>query len=234
MRLTLFFALAALGGLAAGCGSTHQTTAAVKTVAAPAPPAPAHISFLAPSEGASVGSTVLARVRLVGTGRIQFILDGGPPRIADGLAFRLRHLRPGSHLLVAQLVPAGQATAVSATVRFRVRPQHVAAKRPPVVSAAATTPTAPATSVGASSAPVTHAAATRHVTTSAPAPAPSPAPTTSAPRAPAPAAAPPATHTSTSSPPAGPPKFGGGIPQGGGGDGDADNNGGPSDGDGNI
>jgi hypothetical protein len=233
MRLTLFFALAALGGLAAGCGSTHQTTAAVKTVAAPAPPAPAHISFLAPSEGASVGSTVLARVRLVGTGRIQFILDGGPPRIADGLAFRLRHLRPGSHLLVAQLVPAGQATAVSATVRFRVRPHHVAAKRPPVVSAA-TTPTAPATSVGASSAPVTHAAATPPVTTSAPAPAPSPAPTTSAPRAPAPAAAPPATHTSTSSPPAGPPKFGGGIPQGGGGDGDADNNGGPSDGDGNI
>jgi hypothetical protein len=47
---------------------------------------------------------------------------------------------------------------------------------------------------------------------------------------------PPQTQTRTTAPPpqASPPESSGGIPQGGGGDGDGDNSGGPSDGDGNV
>lgn len=70
-------------------------------------------------------------------------------------------------------------------------------------------------------APVQTAPAATQTQAQAPAPAPTPAPTTQ--------------QTTTSSPPTPPPTTpSGGIPQGNGGDMDSDNNGGPSDGDGNL
>jgi predicted lipoprotein with Yx(FWY)xxD motif len=67
---------------------------------------------------------------------------------------------------------------------------------------------------------------------SKPAPAPKPAPKASLPPAPAPKASPP--PAPAPAPKASPPPANNGIPQGGGGDGDADNNGGPDDGDGGV
>jgi predicted aconitase with swiveling domain len=228
-RLTTPLGLLAIGGLIAGCGSTHRTPAPAKPVTASTTsatqPAPARVSFLAPAPGASVGSTVRARVKLTGTGRLQFILDRGSPLIASGTALTLRHLTPGTHQLVAQLLPAGQGSAVSATVHFRVRAP--AANRPRATPAPASSMPAQTSTATAAPAP----AAT--VTPQAPAPAttqaappPPPATHTAPATTPAPAAT---TPTTATRPPAA-----SGIPQGGGGDGDADNNGAPSDGDGNV
>ncbi len=222
--------IAVIAVLVTGCGSSQPKPAQVRSVttaaaATPAPPTPAGIAFISPKAGAAVGSTVLARVRLTGAGRVQFLLDGGPPRSASGLALTLRHLSPGGHRLIAQLLPADKASAVSATVRFRVRPAPVAEKRPAVAPEPATVPVSPSSPARASAPAATTPAPT---TTHASSPPVSSSPP-SHPSAP-PATTPPAHQN----PPTATQPQSTGIPQGGGGDGDSDNNGGPSDGDGNI
>jgi hypothetical protein len=221
--------LLVLGVVTAGCGSAQQSsTTKVKPTVKPkagvkvaAHVQPAHVAFLAPAQGALVGSTVRARVRVSGTGHVRFLLDGGRPRSGAGLMITYRHVGPGGHRLVAELLgPAGQPPLATAVIHFRVRRIVMAAPAP---SAA---PTAPAPTV-----------------TSPPPTSPAPAPTTPAPSTPAPSTPAPSPPATTPSPPpasnpspptATNPPAGGGIPQGGGGDGDGDNSGGPSDGDGNV
>lgn len=200
--------LLAIGGVAGGCGATTHSPPA--TVRPPGPvaarPDPPQVVFLAPSEDSSVHSTVIARVKESGHGRLRFILDGRP-RIASGSSITYRHLAPGQHRLVAQLLASGaQRPAATATTRFEVRRAPAPTPIAGPVSAPSFSPPAPA---------------------QAP-PAPSPPP--AAPPASSPPAAPPAPSPS----PAPSKHVGGGIPQGGGGDGDGDNSGGPSDGDGNV
>jgi len=193
--------LLAIGGVAAGCGTTTQSRSAAARPRPPlaARPDPAHISFLAPTPGASVGPTVLARVKVSGRGRVRFILDAGRPRVAAGSAITYRQLAPGRHRLVARLLSfPGQRLAATATARFAVRRPATAVASPATAhpssaAAANSTPTQPG-------APSTHAAA--------------PPARASTPSAPPP---PPVTHAS---PPATHPPVPGGIPQGGGGDGD--------------
>jgi hypothetical protein len=211
-----------IAGLVAGCGSSQPKSTSAKAAATPvastpAAPTPAAIAFVTPKPGAAVGSTVRALVHLTGTGRVQFILDSGPPRSTSGLALTLRHLSPGAHRLIAQLLPADKASAVSATVHFRVRPATVAVKHPAVAPEPAAVPVSPSPPARAPAPATTHGSAP-----SASSPPPSPTP------------APPATTPTHQNPPTATQPQSSGIPQGGGGDGDADNNGGPSDGDGNI
>ncbi|MGI8429710.1 MAG: hypothetical protein ACR2OB_10495 [Solirubrobacteraceae bacterium] len=206
------FAVLAIGGVAAGCGAgTHSPTAAVRPSAAiTSRPDSARIVFLVPAEGASVGSTLLARVKVSGRRRVRFILDRGAPRLVAASAITYRQLAPGRHQLVAQLLASqGQPAIATATVRFNRRSATPAT--PPAAS-----PSAPAP---ASTPPL-------------PSRAPAPSTSSAAPTAPTPPAPPVAPHPAPPSrahPPAG-----GGIPQGGGGDGDGDNRGDPSDGDGNV
>jgi predicted lipoprotein with Yx(FWY)xxD motif len=109
----------------------------------------------------------------------------------------------------------------------------VSAEPPPTTSPPPPTTAPPTTSPPPTAAPPT---TSPPVTTAPPPPATSPPPTAAPPTTspPAPAAPPPTTTPPpppTTSPPATAPS---GIPQGNGGDHDADNNGGPSDGDGDV
>jgi hypothetical protein len=143
-----------------------------------------------------------------GSGRrstaLVYVLDGRKPRKA-GRTFVLRHLSPGRHRLSVRTTD-GRSPTARATRTFVVKPPPPSTA-PAVTSAPVTpTPTAPAPTTAAPP-------ATTPTTTSAP----PPPPTTTAP--------PPQTSTTPS----------GGIPQGpNAGDGDGDNQGAPSDGDGNL
>jgi len=222
MRRIIFtrsaIAMLGAGGLLAGCGtSSHKASAPSPAAVAPQRTDPVSVQFLAPAPGATVGSKVVARVRLSGHGLVQFVLDHGSPRMARGLTITLLHVSPGHHRLTAEvLVSPGAPPEATSAVSFAVR--HPPAKASNVVPS-----------------PATVTQSTSAVTQSAPppTPAPMPQPAQPTPPMPAPAApAPPPVRTAPTPPPVQPQA--GGIPQGGGGDGDADNSGGPSDGDGNI
>ncbi len=159
--------LLAIGGVAAGCGTAtkHPTASAPPTAPIAAHPDPVHIRFLKPAQGASLGSTVTARVTVSGRGRVRFVLDRGRPRTANGLSVVYRHLAAGRHRVLARIVPAAGRSA-EAAVTFEVR--HASASPPaPVPTASTTTTPAPSTS-----SPTTAPAAPPAPPRSAPAPPP--------------------------------------------------------------
>lgn len=200
---------------ATGCGGSSSTTAASHPpashpAAAPAtstasPPAAVRkLRILSPRSGVRTGQTVTVRLALTGAKPTG---SGSFRYILDGRASRGSPRRTFHGLGAGRhhlLVMLAADHSVQASRTFVVRAPAPAPSPAPVAAPAATSPPAPV-------AP-------------APAPSPSPAPAPGPTPAPAPAPAP--------SPP--PPSHAGGIPQGNGGDMDADNNGGPSDGDGNI
>ena len=199
--------------LVAGCGSSAKSTTSTPGATAPVPtattaaPPAGTIEVLAPRNGAHTGSTVTVRVR---------VLSAAPAQPAPRKPFR--------YLL------DGRARGSGGPV-FRLAGLRAGRHRLTVVLAAQ--PAVRGTSsfvVRAAAAPAAHA-----TTTTATTPTVTPTHTTPAPSAPVrrtPKAHVPTTPTHTT--PSTPPKKSGGIPQGNGGDGDADNNGGPDDGDGNV
>ncbi len=210
-RTLTLIPLAALAAVVVGCGSsssTKSTSVAATTVAAK-PAAPRlHLHVISPRSGANVASTVTIRVGLTPAQQLgRNPLDyvlDGGRPRHGGVRLTLHNLKPGHHHLVVSVRGA------RATTTFTVRaPVHAASTTP-----AATTTTQTQTTAT----PHTSSAPAPSTTSSAP---PPPRTTTAAP--------PPPRTTTPSAPPSG------GIPQGkNAGDGDADNQGGPSDGDGNI
>lgn len=209
--------------LMSGCGgsstntatsSSHSagsaTTQATTTTQAAAPPA-AHLSILSPRPGSHTGSTVAVRVGVSGAApageqRFRYVLDQKLTRTGSShLTFH--EVAPGRHHLDVVLIGSA---APRRTATFTVRAPVKAAVIVPVT------------------APTTTAAPTMTTTTSEPLPTPTHTSTS-----------PPPTRTKTTPPPPArttpPSESGGGIPQGpNAGDGDGDNSGAPSDGDGGI
>jgi hypothetical protein len=214
----LAVALGTISLIVVACGSNsaspgaHSAAATIPAVSAPHPP-PAHLHILSPRAGAHTGARVLVRIRLADggfAGRHAFLyrLDGRRG-VRAGERFVLRNVHPGRHRLEVSFDNGAQAVAA---VRFSVR-----------------TPARPASVIGTAPAPATPASAPAP-TTPAPAMPPAGASSTTTPSSPMPTTSTPS--PTTTSPPAPPPASG--IPQGNAGDQDSDNNGGPSDGDGNI
>jgi hypothetical protein len=204
------------GLLVAACGATHSATTisapSTSPAAAHAAPAAMHprIAFVSPRPHARVGSALHVRVHRSEAGRVRFVLDGHNVRVTAATTLVYRHLAPGAHRLQAELLPAsGTSPAATASVDFRVR-----RSLPPP------SPVTPAGAGTGSPAPAPAPVATQ--TTASPPPPPA---TTTTPAASPPP--PPAATTTPAAPPTG-------IPQNGGGDGDSDNHGAPSDGDGNV
>lgn len=205
--LTLALVASACGASAAQhVKMTHATAASATVKATPArQPADPRLRVASPRSGARVGQTVTVHVSLT---------DGSASGSrAYKYVLDAKLTRFGSNRLTFHgLTPGVHHVKVSlvshpaahASVTFTVR-------APVVPTAPVTTQTAPTTTTAP--APTTPAA---------------PAPTTPAPAPP--------THTTTkpAPPPPPPPPPTGGIPQHNGGDMDGDNNGAPSDGDGNI
>ncbi len=202
----------------AGCGSSSSSTPAEKpsavvtaSVAANRGPA-VRLRIVSPHAGAHTGRTVEVVVAATGSVRLsgrslRYVLDRRAAHLG-GRHFVLRNLGPGRHHLTVRL---SDDPSVRASTSFVVRvparhPASTAAPVPPAQPQTITSTTAQTSATAAPSAPTT--------TVAPPKVLPPPTPTTT---------------TTTSAPPPS-----GGIPQGNGGDGDADNNGGPTDGDGNI
>jgi hypothetical protein len=215
----LAIALGTISLIVAACGSNsarpraHSAAATIPAVPAPHPPL-AHLHILSPRAGGHTGTRVLVRVRLADggfAGRHAFLyrLDGR--RVARaGERIVLRNVHPGRHRLEVSFDNGAHA---AAAVRFTVRTP------PPRPAPVTETSPGPATPTPTTSAPATPPAGASSTTTAS-----SPMPTTSRPAS---------TPTpTTTSPPSPPPASG--IPQGNAGDHDSDNNGGPTDGDGNI
>jgi hypothetical protein len=207
-----------LAFVASGCGSAGSTTpvknspalstsapvAQSSTARAAAASPVAHLSILSPRTGAHTSSTLTVRVALRGA------RAGRTPRLRYVLDHRL--IRSGSDRLTFHDLASG---------RHRLE----------VILPGASPSRASTTFIVR--APVRVHVAAPVATESQPAVStPLPPPTSSNP---APSAPPPAKTTAPAPPKVSPPRSGGGIPQGpNAGDGDGDNNGGPSDGDGNI
>jgi hypothetical protein len=205
---------------AAGCGGGQSSTAArapqtVATVAAKPTVAVAaatpHLRILAPAPGASTGQAVTIRVRLSGASPrgahpFRYVLDRVLRR-AGAAQLTLSELAPGRHHLVVELSGSPH---VRATTSFTVlAPATVAqpASSEPMTGGSQPAATAPK--------------------------AATPAPTHTSPERTS-SEHPSGEHTEHTSPPPAPEASEGAIPQGGAGDHDGDNSGGPSDGDGNV
>ncbi|HEY2259685.1 MAG TPA: hypothetical protein VGH45_08225 [Solirubrobacteraceae bacterium] len=230
MRISKLRSFRAIGSLAAlgvalaisacgGSSSSSTTTAAAATTQAaatttttPSAPKP-RLKTLTPRAGAHTGSSVAVKVALIGgkaTGAkpFRYVLDGHTRFGTHRVVFH--GVKPGHHHLIVTLADDRS---------VRTQTKFVVKAPPPQPAPVVTTSTPTQTTATAPAPAPTTTAAPAPTTTAAPAP-----PTTTA-APPTTTAAPPPT---TTSPPAG-----GGIPQGGG-DGDGDNSGGPTDGDGNI
>jgi hypothetical protein len=212
------------------CGSSHSSsnqttiraaaTHAATATAAPAPRAPApRLRIVSPRDGARAGQTLTVRVSLTGlaatgTEAFKYVLDGIETRLGTA-QLTFHGLAPGQHHLLVALVAR---PSVNGSLSFSVPAPALAPSSvpTPIVSA----PAAPTTMTPPS------APAPRTPTPSATPPASTPTPPTSS-------ATPPPTTTTQAPIPAPTPMSA--IPQGpNAGDGDNDNHGGPSDGDGNI
>jgi|GEM_PF-2247088 len=197
------------GSTAAGTTPTVATVAAKPTVAVAA--VTPRLRILAPAPGASTGEAVTIRVRLSGASPrgahpFRYVLDRVVTR-AGATHLALSELAPGRHNLVVELAANPH---VRATTSFTVvAPATVA-------QPASSEPMA----VGSQPAATAPKAAT-------------PAPTHTNPEHKG-SEHPSGEHTEHTSPPPAPEAAEGAIPQGGAGDHDGDNSGGPSDGDGNL
>jgi hypothetical protein len=206
----------ALAFVASGCGSggakrpetppaTSSSVSVPQTSSTPAPAARvAHLAILTPRPDAHTAPTLTVRVALIGT----------PADATQTFRYVLDHrlIRSGSDRLTFHDLAAGRhRLEVILPGASPSRASTTFIVRAPVrVHVAAPVATEPQPAVST----------------------PLPPPTSSNP---APSAPPPAKTTAPAPPKVSPPRSGGGIPQGpNAGDGDGDNNGGPSDGDGNI
>jgi hypothetical protein len=188
----------------------RQATAASRPVAALP-----HLSIISPRAGVHVGQTLTVRVRVSGTNatsqRLRYVLDGRLTRLGSP-HLTYHELAPGHHRL--EVLLADQSVGHAFTT-FTVRAPEPVAVPAPEPASPMTTPSPPPPQPESTSPPRSSSATTQ------------PSPMTSS----SPPPPPPPPHEPTMSE-ASPPS--GGIPQGGGGDGDGDNSGGPSDGDGNV
>ena len=201
-------ALATTLALAACGGGGTKNVAQRTTATAATAPAPTRIHIVSPRPGSHTGATLVVSVRLTGaqpaSSPVLRYMLDGHLTRTGPTRVTLHRLAPGRHRL--EVLLAGDAAVHSASV-FTVR-----APAAPVPVAPVPAP-APETMAHEQAPPPTMGGSESHQ--EAPPPPKREAPP------------PPKTETT-------PPPAEGGIPQGGGGDHDGDNSGGPSDGDGNV